>query len=99
MFNLAVDVIAMLGAVIGLSDGALAGYEKTVRVLDRHVADRAWSKSMRKAGAGPAAFRELRIRIPITSRGDETGDSRSLVRPNSSADAALPSTLAPGGRD
>ena len=64
MFDLAVDLIAMLGSVDGLSNQSLAEYKNNVRTLDDEVHAHTWKKGVKKAGAGPVQFQELRQRVP-----------------------------------
>lgn len=64
IFDLAVDVIAMLGCVDGLSNSSLARFKQNVRSLDGEVTAHAWKHGLKKAGAGPAQFQELRARVP-----------------------------------
>lgn len=64
LFDLAVDVIAMLGCVQGLSSSSLALYKSDVRRLDDEVHTHTWKHALKKAGAGPAQFQELRGGVP-----------------------------------
>ncbi len=64
MFDLAVDLIAMLGSVDGLSNQSLAEFKSNVRTLDDEVHTHTWKRGVKKAGAGPAQFQELRQRVP-----------------------------------
>jgi hypothetical protein len=64
LFDLAVDVIAMLGSLMGLSNASLALYKDNVRTLDDEVHTHTWKHGLKKAGAGPEEFRELRQRVP-----------------------------------
>jgi hypothetical protein len=63
-FNLAVDVVVMLGRLDGLTPSNRASAIQTVQSLDATVATHRWRKEVKKAGAGPQAFRELRARVP-----------------------------------
>jgi hypothetical protein len=63
-FDLAFDVIAMLGALDGLAGGTHASIANSLRMLDRNARGRKWKKDLKKAGQGPAALRELRARVP-----------------------------------
>lgn len=63
-FDLAVDVIAMLGALEGLPASKRATVAGNVRSLDRDVHSHSWKKELKKAGAGPEGFRELRAKVP-----------------------------------
>jgi hypothetical protein len=64
MFDLAIDVIAMLGTLGGLSPGTHAQILDDLRSLDRFPHNHHWQKEVRKAGDGPAVFRELRAHVP-----------------------------------
>ncbi len=64
IFDLAVDVIAMLGCVDGLSDSSLARFKSNLRSLDAEVTAHAWKHGLKKAGTGPAQFQQLRARVP-----------------------------------
>ncbi len=64
LFDLAVDVIAMLGSIDGLSNESLARYKSDVRTLDDEVHTHTWKKGVKKAGAGPVQFQDLRHRVP-----------------------------------
>ena len=63
-FDLAFDVIAMLGAIDGLRGGTRASIVDSLRSLDRTAHLHAFKKDLKKAGPGPEALRELRDRIP-----------------------------------
>jgi hypothetical protein len=63
-FDLAIDLIAMLGALDGLSRGARAQIVDSLRSLDWSVHSHTWKKELKKAEPGPEAFRELRAKIP-----------------------------------
>jgi hypothetical protein len=63
LFDLAIDVLAMLGALGGLPPRTRASVAQDVRLLDGHVRHR-WKKAVRQAGGGPAQFRELRAHVP-----------------------------------
>lgn len=64
LFNLAIDVIAMFGALGGLSPAARARNIEDVRLLDNNVTSHHWKKEVRQAGDGPAQFRALRAHVP-----------------------------------
>ena len=64
IFDLAVDVIVMLGAVEGLRRDTRVLVGENVRLLDRNVANRAWKKLLKKAMAPPLDLRELRAKVP-----------------------------------
>jgi hypothetical protein len=63
-FDLAIDVIAVLAAVEGLSKSTLFRATQALRDLDRTARGHTWKKELKRAGEGPAAFRELRARVP-----------------------------------
>ena len=64
IFDLAIDVIAMLGTLGGLRPGTHALVLRDLRSLDEHVHSHHWKREVHKAGDGPAAFRELRAHVP-----------------------------------
>lgn len=64
MFDLAVDVIAMLGAVDGLSNAELFRFKDNVRTLDQEVSSRYWQSCLRQAGPGVPQFQQLRASVP-----------------------------------
>ena len=64
MFDLAIDVIAMLGSLGGLKPGTHALVLRDLRSLDVHAHSHHWKREVHKAGDGPAAFRELRAHVP-----------------------------------
>jgi hypothetical protein len=53
-FDLAFDVIAMLGAIDGLRAGTRASLVDSLRSLDRTARLHIFKKDLRKAGQGPA---------------------------------------------
>jgi hypothetical protein len=63
-FDLAFDVIALIGALDGLPGRARAKAASDLRTLDGDTRGHAWKHAMKKAGDGPATFRELRARVP-----------------------------------
>jgi hypothetical protein len=63
-FNLATDVIAMLGALDDLPAEPRAKAASNLRSLDGEVVKHHWRKELKKANDGPAGFRELRARTP-----------------------------------
>jgi hypothetical protein len=63
-FDLAFDVISMLGAVEGVRGGTRASIVDSLRSLDWTARLHAFRKDLRKAGPGPEALRELRDRVP-----------------------------------
>jgi hypothetical protein len=63
--DLAIDVLAMLAAVPGLSGGARFSALDALRDLYMTCSGHAWHKQVKHAVAGPHEFRELRARIPV----------------------------------
>lgn len=63
-FDLAFDVIALIGALDGLPGRARAKAASDLRTLDGDIRGHTWKHAMKKAGEGPATFRELRARVP-----------------------------------
>jgi hypothetical protein len=63
-FDLAFDVIAMLGAIDGLRAGTRASLVDSLRSLDRTARLHTFKKDLKKAGQGPEALRDLRARVP-----------------------------------
>jgi hypothetical protein len=63
-FDLAFDVIAQLGTLDGLTGQTRAMIASNVRDLNWYSDKHTWKKDLKKAGEGPAAFRELRARTP-----------------------------------
>jgi hypothetical protein len=80
LFDLAVDVIAMLGSLEDLPPKARAQVTNNLRSLDQSVHSHGWRKGVRQAGEGPAAFRALRARVthhqphPARSHGSRGSD-------------------------
>ena len=64
LFDLAIDVIAMLGSLGGLPPGTRARLVDDLRLLDNNVSNHHWKKEVRQVGTGPAPFRELRAHVP-----------------------------------
>jgi hypothetical protein len=64
MFDLAIDVVAMIGTLGGLSPDRHASAVSTLRSLDEHANTHHWKHQVKKAGSGPAQFRELRAHVP-----------------------------------
>lgn len=64
LFDLAVDVIAMLIALGGFKPGTRALVASDLRSLDEHVHSHHWRRQVKKAGDGSARFRELRAHVP-----------------------------------
>ena len=64
IFSLAFDVIAQLGTLAGLPGKERALVVSDVQSLDWYTDKHDWKKAMKKAGAGPAAFHDLRTRTP-----------------------------------
>ena len=63
-FELALDVIAMLGALDGLPGQARARAVEDVRTLNETAHGHTWRKGLKQAGTGPAEFQPLRAEIP-----------------------------------
>lgn len=63
-FDLAFDVIADFAGLDGLTVRIRAQTVSNVQSLDWYRHQHAWKKAMKKAGGGPAAWHELRARIP-----------------------------------
>jgi hypothetical protein len=64
MFDLAVDVIAMLGSVDGISNSELFRFRENVRTLDQEVSSHYWKSALREAGPGVPQFQQLRASVP-----------------------------------
>jgi len=64
-FELAIDVIAMLGALDGLPGQARARAAEDVRTLNETAHGHTWRKGLKQADAGPAEFQPLRAEIPL----------------------------------
>lgn len=63
-FNLAVDVIARLGALEGLPSSTHAQIVSDLKSLDESAHSHTWKKELKKAADGVPQFRELRAAIP-----------------------------------
>jgi hypothetical protein len=63
-FDLAIDVMAVLAALEGLAKSTQFRATQALRDLDRTARGHTWKKELKRAGEGPAAFRELRARVP-----------------------------------
>ena len=63
-FELAIDVIAMLGALDGLPGQARAMVAEDLRTLTGTAHGHHWNSELKKAGTGPEEFRQLRAEIP-----------------------------------
>lgn len=66
MFDLAIDVVAMLGTVGGLSSGTRMSVLDKLKLIDEDKAVHSlhWKREVHKAGQGPAEFRGLRAHVP-----------------------------------
>ena len=64
LFDLAIDVIAMLVSLGGSKPGTRALVASDLRSLDKHVHSHHWKREVKKAGDGQARFRELRAHVP-----------------------------------
>jgi hypothetical protein len=67
-FDLAFDVIAMLGALDDLPGKARAMVTEDLRSLDQTAHSHTWKKDLKKAGPGPEEFWELRAMTPRRQR-------------------------------
>ena len=63
-FNLAIDVIARLGALEGLPPSTHAQIASDLKSLYDSAGSHTWKKELKKAGDGVPQFRELRAAIP-----------------------------------
>jgi len=63
-FDLAFDVIAMIGGLDGLSGQTRAMVASNLQSLDWYAQHHAWKKGLKKAAEGPAAQPGLRARVP-----------------------------------
>jgi hypothetical protein len=64
MFDLALDVVAMLATNGGSRSATHDMIISDLRSIDKHAHSRHWRHQVTKAGAGPAQFRQLRELIP-----------------------------------
>jgi hypothetical protein len=64
MFDLAIDVVAMFATGGGLHQETSRSVQDKLREADEHVHSHHWQREVRKAGAGPAQYHELRALIP-----------------------------------
>ena len=64
LFDLAIDVIAMMLSLGGFSPGTRALVSSDMMSLDEHVHSHHWKREVKKAGDGPAQFRQLRAHVP-----------------------------------
>lgn len=64
LFDLAIDVIAMLVTLGGFSPGTRALVASDLRSLDKDAHSHHWKREVKKAGDGPAQFRDLRSHVP-----------------------------------
>jgi hypothetical protein len=63
-FDLAFDVITLIGAMDGLTGRIRAMTASNMRSLDGYAERHAWKKAMKKAGDGPVPLREFRAAVP-----------------------------------
>ena len=66
--DLAIDVLAMLTAVPGLSGGARFSALDALRDLYQTCTGHTWHKQVKQAVAGPHELRGLRARVPVRPR-------------------------------
>lgn len=63
-FNLAIDVVARLSVLDGLPPSTHAQMVNNLKSLDDRVRSHTWKKELKRAGDGPAEFRDLRAAMP-----------------------------------
>jgi hypothetical protein len=63
--DLAIDVLAMLATMPGLSGGTRFSALEALRDLYVTCGGHTWHKQVKHAAAGPQEFRELRARVPV----------------------------------
>lgn len=63
--DLAIDVLAMLAGMPGLSGGTRFSALDALRDLYMTSGGHTWHKQVKHAAAGPHEFRELRARVPV----------------------------------
>ncbi|MGD0559708.1 MAG: hypothetical protein ABSA93_32665 [Streptosporangiaceae bacterium] len=63
-FDLAIDVIAMLGGLTGLTDDGRSRTTQALRDLDATAQGHTWRKALKHAADGPASLGALRERVP-----------------------------------
>ena len=68
MFNLAIDVVAMLATAGGLRPDTRALVISDLRSLTEETNSHHWKSQVHKAGDGPAAYRALRAHVPPHSK-------------------------------
>ena len=64
MFNLVIDVVAMLATIGGLRQDTRALLVDDAKTLGDETNSHHWKSQVRKAGDGPAAYRALRAHVP-----------------------------------
>ncbi|HUC56771.1 MAG TPA: hypothetical protein VMA95_05180 [Streptosporangiaceae bacterium] len=64
MFDLAIDVLAMLATGGGLHQGTLTQARDHLKRADEQTHSAHWRRAVHQAGAGPVEFRELRAHVP-----------------------------------
>jgi hypothetical protein len=64
LFDLAIDVIAMLSIPEGMVKSTRALVAEDLRNLDEQLVRHKWVNALKQAGEGPDAFRELRAEVP-----------------------------------
>jgi hypothetical protein len=65
VMDLAIDVLAMLAVLPGLSGGARFSALDALHGLYNTCGGHAWHKRVKHAAAGPDEFRQLRARVPV----------------------------------
>ena len=58
------DLIAFLGTLDGVKMGTKAQMADNLRSLDQSTSSHAWKKELKRAGAGPVEFQQLRAGVP-----------------------------------
>jgi hypothetical protein len=68
LFDLAVDVIAMLVSMDDFGSDRRELLASDLETLDEHAHNHHWRKGVKKAGKGPARFHDLRAYVPHSPR-------------------------------
>jgi hypothetical protein len=64
MCDLAIDVLAMFATSGGLHGDSRSFAQAKLKLANGHTHDKHWRHALKKAGDGPAEFRELRAHVP-----------------------------------